>query len=501
MFSYGAKKYAVVAPPSGILTAGQKEEFAGYDLRFDNIVFEGGGNKGLAATGAIRVLEELGYWGNIKRFAGASAGSMVAALVAVGYNSYDIETFLRGDITKVFLDARFGKLSLLPNMLRRYGWHPGKKIFHWFGERVKEKTGNADLTFEQLYQEKKRELCITVTNMNTMDCMYCHVKTTPNMPIRQAVRMSGCIPGVFCPVEVKNGKTKDYYVDGGPLCNYPIHCYDGWYLSMKPDDSLLQRLQPFEQLSKLWDPKERFSPKNEKTIGILLYAGDEREVMKEELVQRFEKYIDKSETQDLPPTKLAKKRRDAMQKLEDKRVKHKKLMTSFSKFLKVLQESDIDQSGTISVQEFEKAVNKPNSEFTTEDKKQLFGDDFSDAKALFKRLDTNGNGEINFRELMAFADSQGLEMMEDFRGYSRQEITDLRSYFGIIMDSLLLNMKRIFVQGSDVHRTIGINTGYLDTLDFKMEEKDQTYMVQQGKLGCIAFLRELIAKEKMVRKT
>ncbi|XP_038076986.1 uncharacterized protein LOC119744872 isoform X2 [Patiria miniata] len=366
--------------PSEILTAEQKEEFAGHDFCFDNIVFEGGGNKGLAAIGAIRVLEELGIWGNIKRFAGASAGSMIASLASVGYNSHDIETFLRGDIQKVFLDARFGKLSLLPNMLTKYGMYPGEKIADWFGERVKEKMGNPDLTFKQ-------------------------------------------------------------------------------------------------------------------------YGGDAREIMKDELEHRFEEHIKSTEKLDVPSnTKLAKKRRarELAQKTEEK---HTALLTSFSKFLKVLNESDIDHSKPISQQEFEMAINKPNSEFTTEDKKQLFGDDFSDAKAFFKQLDTNGDGELTLRELMAFGESKGLEIMELFRGFSRQKITGLSSYFSTILDSLLLNMKRVFVQGSDVYRTIGINTGYLDTLDFKMEGKDHNYMVQQGKLGCIAFLRGRIAKPTWVRRT
>ncbi|XP_038076985.1 uncharacterized protein LOC119744872 isoform X1 [Patiria miniata] len=488
--------------PSEILTAEQKEEFAGHDFCFDNIVFEGGGNKGLAAIGAIRVLEELGIWGNIKRFAGASAGSMIASLASVGYNSHDIETFLRGDIQKVFLDARFGKLSLLPNMLTKYGMYPGEKIADWFGERVKEKMGNPDLTFKQLYQQTKRELCITVTNLNNMDSTYCHVKTTPDMPIRQAVRMSGCIPGVFCPVKVVNGDKHDYYVDGGVLCNYPIHCYDGWFLSMKNEDSFIQRLGlHVDELSKLWDPNKRFYPKNEKTLGVLLYGGDAREIMKDELEHRFEEHIKSTEKLDVPSnTKLAKKRRarELAQKTEEK---HTALLTSFSKFLKVLNESDIDHSKPISQQEFEMAINKPNSEFTTEDKKQLFGDDFSDAKAFFKQLDTNGDGELTLRELMAFGESKGLEIMELFRGFSRQKITGLSSYFSTILDSLLLNMKRVFVQGSDVYRTIGINTGYLDTLDFKMEGKDHNYMVQQGKLGCIAFLRGRIAKPTWVRRT
>ncbi|XP_022101338.1 uncharacterized protein LOC110984974 isoform X4 [Acanthaster planci] len=407
---------SVVSPASSkdnyspILSEEQKHEFGGCIFPFDAIALEGGGNKGLSATGAIRVLEELGYWENIKRFAGASAGSMVAALVAVGCNSHEIETFLRGDIQKVFL-------------------------------------------------------------------------------------------GVFCPVKVRKGKTNDYFVDGGLLCNYPIHCYDGWFLSMEKGDSFLRRFKSIEELPKLWEPKERFGERNDKTFGILLYAGNEREVMKQELMDRFDKFIKPSEKQEYPPTKLAKKRAELMKEQVIKAKEHRLLVTAFFNLMNVLEENDIDQSGTINEQEFEKAMNQTSSDFTEEDKKRLFGDDFRDTKALFKRMDIHADGEITFRELVSFAEKQGLEIMENFRGYKRQEITDLQSYFGAIMECLLLNMKRIFVQSSDVSRTIGIDTGYLDTLDFNMQKKDQDYLVQQGKLGCMAFLRELISTGKMTHKT
>ncbi|XP_022101302.1 uncharacterized protein LOC110984947 [Acanthaster planci] len=549
----GQASKPVVASTSPFLTPSQKEELEGYVFQFTNFSVEGGGSKAFAAVGAIRVLEELGYWGNIKRFAGASAGSVVAAFGAVGYNSHDIEKFSSWD-NKVFLDATFGKLSLLPNMLRKFGWHPGNKIYEWFGDRVQAKMGNRDLTFEELYQQTGRELCITVTNMNNMDCTYCHVKTTPDMPIRQAVRMSCSIPGVYCPVKVQKGKTNDYFVDGGLLCNYPIHCYDGWFLSMEKENSFLRRLKSIEELPKLWEPKERFGKRNDRTFGILLYAGNEREVMKQELMDRFDKFIKPSEKQEYPPTKLAKKRAEVMKEQAIKAKEHRLLVTTFFNLMKVLEENDIDESGTISEQEFEKAMNQTSSDFSDEDKKLLFGDDFRDTKALFKRMDTHADGEITFRELVSFAEKQGLEIMENFRGYKRQEITDLQSYFGAIMESLLLNMKRIFVQitfrelvsfaekqgleimenfrgykrqeitdlqsyfgaimeslllnmkrifvqSSDVSRTIGIDTSYLDTLDFDMEKQDQDYLVQQGKLGCMAFLRELIAEGKITRKT
>jgi len=359
----------------------------------------------------------------------------------------------------------------------------------------------ADLTFEELYKNTGRELCITVTNMNSMDCTYCHVKTTPDMPIRQAVRMSGCIPGVFCPVKVKSARHKDYYIDGGLLCNYPVHCFDGWYLSMEPGDSFLRRLQPVEALPRLWDPRERFGTKNERTLGILLYAGGEKEVMKEDLMRRSEKYIKKTEKQVYPRSKLAKKRAKLIAEQEAKAVEHHALVTALSRFMKALNDSDIDKSGTISREEFQKAMNKENSEFTEQDKRRLFGDNFGDTNALFRDIDTKADGELTFRELLSFAEKQGLEIMDYFRGYSRLEIKNLKGYFGAIMESLLLNMKRIFIQGSDVNRTIGIDTGYLDTLDFKMETADQDYMIEQGKLGCIAFLRELIAEGRMNRNT
>ena len=34
--------------------------------------------------------------------------------------------------------------------------------------------------------------------------------------------------GVFTPMHIKTvAGTKDYYVDGGVLCNFPLHAYDG----------------------------------------------------------------------------------------------------------------------------------------------------------------------------------------------------------------------------------------------------------------------------------
>lgn len=60
---------------------------------------------------------------------------------------------------------------------------------------VEEKLGNPDATFRDLYEDTGKELCVVVTNLSLKMEEYCHVKTTPLLPIRAAVRMSMAIPG------------------------------------------------------------------------------------------------------------------------------------------------------------------------------------------------------------------------------------------------------------------------------------------------------------------
>ena len=49
-----------------------------------------------------------------------------------------------------FVDHSCGYFSLLPNLIKGYGWNPGKKIYHWFGNALYEQTGNADITFSEV---------------------------------------------------------------------------------------------------------------------------------------------------------------------------------------------------------------------------------------------------------------------------------------------------------------------------------------------------------------
>lgn len=55
------------------------------DYPFRNLVFEGGGVKGIAYCGALGVLDERGILSWIRRVGGASAGAINATILALGY--------------------------------------------------------------------------------------------------------------------------------------------------------------------------------------------------------------------------------------------------------------------------------------------------------------------------------------------------------------------------------------------------------------------------------
>src|SRR5215207_1630054 len=57
-----------------------------------DLIFEGGGVKGIGLAGAYAALEQRGF--TPKGLAGASAGAITAALIAAGYNSAELDEIL-----------------------------------------------------------------------------------------------------------------------------------------------------------------------------------------------------------------------------------------------------------------------------------------------------------------------------------------------------------------------------------------------------------------------
>lgn len=201
---------------------------------YEYLVFSGGSTKAISYCGVLPILEELDilYDKNnlkLKGIGGTSAGSIIALLLAIGYKPKEIHELLNDvDLHKLFRDDIW-LIKDAYNIVEFYGMCPGKYMLDFFGNLIKQKTGNEDYTFEDLYRDKKIKLVMVTSNINRSMSVYMYagnpIKEYSDIPLKIALRMSAGIPFIFEPYKYNN----DYFVDGGLLDNYPIHIFDGKY--------------------------------------------------------------------------------------------------------------------------------------------------------------------------------------------------------------------------------------------------------------------------------
>jgi NTE family protein len=191
---------------------------------FRNLVFEGGGVKGIAYVGALTILEEKGILPQIERVGGTSAGAINAVLLGVGYTRDEVQQILLDLSFKNFLDDDWGIIRDTDRLLQQYGWYKGDFFHDWIGSLIEKKTGSAHATFNDLHgQQGCRDMYFMGTNLSTHFAEVFSFEHTPRMRVADAVRISMSIPLFFASVESPRG---DRYVDGGVLDNYPIKLFD-----------------------------------------------------------------------------------------------------------------------------------------------------------------------------------------------------------------------------------------------------------------------------------
>ncbi|MGH2535365.1 MAG: patatin-like phospholipase family protein [Thermomicrobiales bacterium] len=209
---------------------------------FVDLVFEGGGVKGIGLVGALSVLEERGY--RPQNIAGASAGAIVATLRAAGYSTAELrEIILALDFTR-FADRdwedRIPFIGAPLSILKDRGIYEGEaflafmeallraKGVHTFGDLLH----HAYLTEPNpLYHHKVQVIASDLTERRLLvlprDAHRLGIE--PNdLDVALAVRMSMSIPIFFEPVRFRNPKTgrEHLIVDGGMLSNFPVWLFD-----------------------------------------------------------------------------------------------------------------------------------------------------------------------------------------------------------------------------------------------------------------------------------
>lgn len=156
------------------------------------LALSGGGVKGFAHIGALRILEREGY--RIRGITGTSAGGLVAALYAAGYSPDEMETRLRNiDQGNLFARMHGDGPSLL-------GFSGAAAIL---GELLGEKTFN----------DLRIPLAITATDLTTGLAL-----SIKSGRVIDAVLATSAVPGVF-PAHLVDGHL---LVDGGVTNPIPV---------------------------------------------------------------------------------------------------------------------------------------------------------------------------------------------------------------------------------------------------------------------------------------
>jgi NTE family protein len=227
-------------------------------------VFEGGGVKGIAFAGAIAAAEQdagVQEWVNL---AGTSAGAIVSALLAVGYDAAGLQTILGGAEYRRFADCGPGGMwvgGLINARIRLRGMAPGNYFKKWMHEQLAasplaRELGKMDLTFADVKRrdlpprselpdvsDEKYERAIYRLHVIASDVTSGRMVLLPDdlpsyedddgrpldkdsFPIVDAVRMSMSYPFLFNPVRLRRAGLPYYVVDGGLLSNFPIWLFD-----------------------------------------------------------------------------------------------------------------------------------------------------------------------------------------------------------------------------------------------------------------------------------
>lgn len=208
--------------------------------KYENIVFEGAGIRGIAYSGVIKQLESQNIIKNIEKVGGTSAGAITAMMLSLGYNSTEIYDIISATKFQKFNDGKFIFFGGFSRLNKQYGWYKGGEFEKWLSKIIKDKTGDSEITFKELQEKGFKQLYTTATCINRQQLLILSAETYPLMKVKDAVRISMSIPLYFEAVFIdsigrvyknsRSNKNLDILVDGGIIGNFPIFIFDSTYV-------------------------------------------------------------------------------------------------------------------------------------------------------------------------------------------------------------------------------------------------------------------------------
>ena len=207
-----------------VFTTKAQEENVGNDRKKVAVVLSGGGAKGMAHIGVLKVLERAGIPVDI--VTGTSMGSIIGGLYSIGYNSHALDSMVRvQDWSYVITDKEDLRNQSLSDRRKQYTY------VYTTGMTIGKRDVNAGgLIKGKNLAELFQQLCVGYTDSLDFSkdlpipfaCVATDIVDNSEVDFHsgrlpQAMRASMAIPAAFSPVRIDN----KVLVDGGLRNNYP----------------------------------------------------------------------------------------------------------------------------------------------------------------------------------------------------------------------------------------------------------------------------------------
>jgi len=204
------------------------------------ITFSAGGIRGVAYVGALCELVDRGdiELAQFTRLHGTSVGALMACLVAIGLSADELLHEVQHFSVDKFTSMNFSSL------MYAWGLDDGSRLREYIAQKLREKTGNAELTLGQLWHDRGKDLCTCAVNLTLNSVAYFSGRDTPAVRVVDAVAMSMAVPLVFAPVPYEG----HMFIDGAFMDSFPTRgCPPASTLCLRLDWSVASNLKSLEQ--------------------------------------------------------------------------------------------------------------------------------------------------------------------------------------------------------------------------------------------------------------
>lgn len=188
------------------------------------LVLSGGGAKGLAHIGVLKVIDSLGV--KVDYVAGTSMGSIIGALYAAGYSGKQLDSIFQNIDFDTIINDNLPRSSTAFSERNNMEKYAVKLPFNDFKIKLPSALSRGHNTYSLLLK-----LLVHVNQVNNFNelpipffCIATNIETGKQVVLdkgnlTQSIMASGALPSLFQPVTINN----QMLIDGGVVNNYPIN--------------------------------------------------------------------------------------------------------------------------------------------------------------------------------------------------------------------------------------------------------------------------------------